>query len=378
MTDTKIIRIEWAPLEGERPRAAGSNARLGPHGRRVRSPIARITTNDGTTGFGWSSISEGQARELVGCTLDETQASQGAVREGFRAIEYPLLDLAGKVVGRPVYALLGGQPDTDGVYRAPCYDTSLYMDDLHLEEDEAGAALIASEAMEGFERGHRAFKIKVGRGAMHMPLEAGTRRDITVIQAVREAVGPEARIMIDANNGYNLNLARRVLSQTAEQEVHWIEEAFHEDSRLYGHLKEWLESEGLGTLIADGEGSASPHLIAWAEQGLIDVVQYDVRRPGFSAWVELAPRLDAAGVRSAPHHYGEPYGNYTCCHLSAAIERFEAVEWDEAEIPGLDASGYAIHDGWVSVPDRPGFGIDLDEGHFERAVRAAGFTVSRT
>ena len=51
MTDTKIIRIEWAPLEGERPRAAGSNARLGPHGRRVRSPIARITTNDGTTGL---------------------------------------------------------------------------------------------------------------------------------------------------------------------------------------------------------------------------------------------------------------------------------------------------------------------------------------
>ena len=67
--------------------------------------------------------------------------------------------------------LLGGHPEDDGVFRAPCYDTSLYIDDLHLEDDGEAATLIASEAMEGAGRGHTAFKIKVGRGAMHMPLK---------------------------------------------------------------------------------------------------------------------------------------------------------------------------------------------------------------
>jgi L-alanine-DL-glutamate epimerase-like enolase superfamily enzyme len=330
------------------------------------------------SGFGWSRIAEAQARELVGFALGAAQAPHGAVREPYRALEYPILDLLGQLADQPVYALLGGQPDADGVYRVPCYDTSLYMDDLDVPDDDAAAALMAAEAVEGYASGHRAFKIKVGRGALHMPLEAGTRRDIAVIRAVREAVGPEAKIMIDANNGYNLNLAKRVLGETAEARVYWLEEAFHEDARLYGHLREWLDREGLEALIADGEGGASPHLLEWAMQGLVDVVQYDVGRPGFSHWVELGPQLDAAGVRSAPHHYGEPYGNYAACHLTAAIQRFEAVEWDEATVPGLDASAYSIHQGQVRVPELPGFGLALDESTFAAAVRANGYVVRRT
>src|SRR5690606_30080249 len=122
-----------------------------------------------------------------------------------------------------VYALASGRPPEPlGV---ACYDTSLYFDDLHLADDAAAAALIASEAREGHERGHRAFKIKVGRGARHMPPEEGTRRDIAVVRAVRDAVGPDAALMIDANNGYTLNIAKRVLDATADCRVLWLEEA---------------------------------------------------------------------------------------------------------------------------------------------------------
>jgi L-alanine-DL-glutamate epimerase-like enolase superfamily enzyme len=372
----KVVSIEWARLEGQRPRKAGCNARLGEHGQRVRPPIARITTDEGISGFGWAWIAEEQAAELVGFALDDELDLQRGVQEPFRRLEYAILDLAGKLAGKPVYALLGGQLDADGAFRVPCYDTSLYMDDLHLQDDDAAAALMASEAMEGYVRGHRAFKIKVGRGAMHMPLEAGTRRDIRVIRAVREAVGPETRVMIDANNGYNVNLVKRVLGETADVGVHWIEEAFHEDARLYGHLREWLEEEGIGTLIADGEGSASPYLLDWATQGVIDVVQYDAFRPGFSRWLELGPQLDAARVRSAPHHYGEPFGNYAGCHLAAAIQRFEGVEWDEATVPGLDASAYAINEGMVSVPGAPGFGLSLEDAVYAEAIRENGYVVT--
>ena len=377
MASSRIVRIEWARLEGRRPRKAGCNARLGEHGQAVTTPVARITTADGATGFGWAHIKPEQAEALLGTTLDEALATPailaGGIAEGYRAIEFPLFDLAAKVEGRPVYACLA--PATAPL-RVPCYDTSLYMDDLHLASDAEAADAIAAETVDGLAHGHRAFKLKVGRGAMHMDVEAGTRRDIAVIRAVRQVAGPDAPIMIDANNGYNLNLTRRVLGETADVGIYWMEEPFHEDGTLFGILKNWLAAEGLPTLIADGEGDASSHLLEWTRRGLIDVVQYDVRHPGFSRWLELGPMLDGWGRGSAPHNYGEAYGNYASCHLAPFISNFERVEWDAADVDGLDASGYAIVDGAVAVPDAPGFGLALDEAVFARAVREGGFTVA--
>ena len=374
MVGESMQQIEWARLTGARPRSAGANARLGEHGPTVHPPIARITLSNGAIGFGWSLVTREEAAGLLGVRLDDVFGPEMGVRGPFRALEYPLLDLAGQLAGEPVYALIGGRWARGVPARVPCYDTSLYFDDLHLDDGDA-AALIAAEAREGVERGHRAFKIKVGRGAMHMPLEAGTRRDVAVVCAVREAVGPEATLLIDANNGYNLNLAKTVLRETAAAGVSWIEEAFHEDPVLYGHLKAWLRAQGLPTLIADGEGEASPHLLEWAREGLIDVVQCDIFRPGFSWWLDAGRKLDAWGSRSAPHHYGGHYGNYAACHLAGRIERFAFVEWDEAITRGLDTSAYTIDDGMVSVPELPGFGLRLDEAVFEAAVDAHGFRV---
>ena len=375
MNNSKIDRIECVPLIGTRPRQAGCNSRLQVHGLHVRPPIARITTDNGATGFGLSRLSEEDTAELVGAPLSEAFDPENGVSERFRGLEYPLWDLAGKLAGKPVYEMLGGEPDEDGVFRARCYDTSLYIDDLHLTDDNEAAALIASEALEGKARGHTAFKIKVGRGAMHMPLQQGTHRDILVIRAVRNAVGPDATILIDANNGYNLNLTKHVLSETADAKVYWMEEAFHEDASFYANLKEWLNSEGLETKIADGEGGASLNLLQWAEEGLVDIIQYDIFHPGFTRWLELGPQLDEWNVGSAPHHYGGHYGNYVSCHLSAAIQGFEFTEWDEADTPGLDDSGYSISDGLVSVPNSPGFGLNLDEEIYTRAVQENGFVV---
>ena len=377
MNNSKINRIESARLIGQRPRKAGCNSRLGEHGIQVSPMIVRVTTDDGATGFGWSRITKDQAETLVGFQLDEVFNLESGVAEKFRLLEYPIWDVAGKLAEKPVYALIGGQPDEDGVFRARCYDTSLYIDDLHVEDDDAAAAFIASEALEGVGRGHTAFKIKVGRGAMHMPLEQGTRRDILVILAVREAVGPDATILLDANNGYNLNLTKQVLGETANASIYWMEEAFHEDARFYANLKEWLDSEGLETRIADGEGSASPHLLDWAQQGLIDIVQYDIFHPGFTRWLELGIQLDEWNVGTAPHHYGGLYGNYASSHLSAGMQGFEFVEWDEASTPGLDASGYSITNGYVNVPKLSGFGLKLEEDIYAQAVEENGFVVGK-
>ena len=274
MTDSRIVAVEWARLAGRRPRHAGSNARLGEHGIAVHVPILRITTADGASGFGVYHGSPERLGELLGSPFDDLFSGAGAVPERWQPFEYPIWDLAGVRASTPVYALaaeIAGRK-LEEPFRAPCYDTSLYFDDLQLDSQQSAAELIAAEARAGYERGHRAFKIKVGRGARHMPLEDGTRRDIAIVRAVRAAVGPMAPIMLDANNGYNLNLTKRVLAETADCGILWMEEAFHEDDVLYRDLRAWLMQEDLQILIADGEGQADPRLIEWARAGLIDVI----------------------------------------------------------------------------------------------------------
>jgi L-rhamnonate dehydratase len=384
-----ITRISWARLDGRRPRCAGCNARLGEHGTSVSPPIARITTEDGAHGFGWASISSLEARQLLGLPLatafgmtPETFEAllhtpgglAGGVMPAYRNLEYPLLDLAGSLAGMPVYALVAENAPAQKL-AVPCYDTSIYIDDLAQTDEAAAADIIAAEAAEGWAAGHRAFKVKVGRGARHMPLMEGLRRDIAVIHAVRDAIGPNTRLMIDANNGYNLNIAKTVLQETAELRVYWLEEPFHEDAELYRALKHWMADARIPTLIADGEGDASPRLLDWARDGLLDVVQYDIHHPGFSHWLQLGRTLDSWGVRSAPHSYGDPFGNYASCHLAPAIQGFEMVEWDEAVVDGLDASGYRVIDGMARVPASPGFGLALDLVVYERRALEQGFVV---
>ena len=375
MPKTKIKCIKWAQLYGKRPRKAGCNSRLGEHGIHVKPPIAAIFVENGAIGFGRANISKEQAQSLIGCHIEDIFDLENGVKRQFHWIEYPIWDLVGQLANRPIYSLLDPNTDDADVFTVPCYDTSLYIDDLHLTDHKEAADLIASEAIAGRKYGHGNFKIKVGRGAMHMVLESGTARDIMVVNAVRNAVGPQAKVLLDANNGYNLNLTKQVLAETAEAHIHWIEEAFHEDPRLYENLKDWIQKEGLQTFIADGEGSASPNLLDWARDGLVDVIQYDIFGYGFIPWLKLGSQLDQWNVRSAPHHYGGYYGNFVSCHLAAGIQLFEFVEWDQASVFGIDDSAYKVIDGFVNVPKAAGFGLSLDQEIFNQQVKQNGFVV---
>lgn len=379
MSTDRITRIEWAVLEGERPRAAGSNARLGEHGSTIRVPILRLTVDCGARGWGRVPVRAPEYFEgLLGRSATEMLRPEGGVHEDFQTIEYPLLDLVGHLAHQPVYALLAKSDDQAPAVSPPrvrCYDTTLYFDDLHVADDAEAAELIAEEARAGYDRGHRSFKIKVGRGARHLPLEQGTRRDIAIVKAVRGAVGPEPFLMADANNGWNLNITKQFLAETADCRLYWLEEPFHEDPVLYRELRHWMTDRGLSTLIADGEGHADPRLLEWSREGLVDVVQYDIFSHGFTRWLDTGRRIDEWGGRSAPHHYGAYYGNFVSGHLATAIQGFTFVEWDEASIPGIDSSAYRIDEGWVQIPERHGFGLTLEPRWFEAQVKADGFSL---
>jgi L-rhamnonate dehydratase len=403
VADPRIVRVESGVLLGERPRAAGSNAHMQPLGGRVRVPVARVTLDDGSSGWGLSRVDEGTARGLVGSTLSEAYDRKAGVPVRFRPLEYPIWGLVGKREGQPVYALasaiLGRPRPSDGT-TVKCYDTTLYIDDLDKPDVESAAALMAEEAMQGWARGHRNFKIKIGRGNVHFPTDEGLRRDIAVVNAIRAAVGPDAHVMADANNGYNFNLSRDFLKGTADSNVYWLEEAFYEDGALYRRLRAWMRAEGLSTLIGDGEGrgmtdAGLPDLVAgpgfhaligstapaealidMVHEGIVDVLQWDVLNPGLTRWLEIAPSIEAWGRLASPHHYGTHLGNYHSCHLGLALPNYGFVEWDEVQTPGISAPGYAVVDGYVRVPSTPSLGLELDEDAYGRAVREGGFSVS--
>ncbi|MBA2938809.1 mandelate racemase [Paenibacillus sp. CGMCC 1.16610] len=369
----KIEKIEQVMMKGERRRLAGCNARLGVHGKEVSFPLVRITIG-GITGYSWSRVSREAAEAMIGATVSEIFCEEQWIKDRFQSIQFPLFDWLAKVREVPVYKLLS-QKEWTSPLTVPCYDTSLYFDDLHLSSERDAVALLQEEAMQGYNEGFRGFKIKVGRGAMHMDLMEGTKRDIAVVNGIRDVVGPKCNISIDANNGYNLNLTKHVLKETAQSNLLWIEEAFHEDDRLYRNLKEWLREEKLNVLITDGEGLAADPIVEWAEQGLIDAIQYDLKDYGIVNWLKLAKRLAKSGVKAAPHNYGGFYGNFASAQVYPAIEGFMFVEWDEAQIPGIDTSGYSIKDGKITVPSTPGFGLHIDDAYYTSKVSESGWTV---
>lgn len=335
--------------------------------------LARLTIH-GEHGYGHVNarhLNREAAAALLGQPLAEMFTGEGQLKPRFRSIEFPLLDWLGRIAGKPVYALIS---DREEPFEVPVYDTSLYFDELHLNDEADAVRWMQDEVRQGKDRGHTNFKIKVGRGAMHMPLAAGIRRDISVIRGVREAAGP-GRLMIDANNGYNLNITKEVLQETKETQLFWVEEAFHEDPVLYSHLKQWIAEEGMSVQIADGEGVAAPPLVDWAKEGVLDIVQYDLRQYGFFRWLELGRELDAANVSAAPHNYGGSYGNYASCHIAGAIDRFVMVEWDEARTEGVDDTAFNIASGKVKVPNVPGMGLQFDKAYYERQVKETGWSV---
>lgn len=388
MTSTeRLVRVEWATLEGQRPWSLGKNARLPAHGNRISVPICRLTTSEGARGFGPGQPGIDLVYEALGLPLARLFSKESGTRPEWRAMDYALWDMASKQVGLPVHEVVrkwssvtngteGVMAEARGVSAVPCYDTSLYFEDL--EEEPNRLEVIVERAQASYERGHRAFKIKVGRGGRWMDPVEGLERDVAVVGAVREALGRESSLFADANNGFTFNGAREFLKRSSSANLAWLEEAFNEDSVLLRALREWMMEEGLGVAVADCESASPEDALQLASSGVLDIVQCDILRTSFTGWLALGSELDRLGVGSAPHHFGAFFGNFITGHLAGAVKGLRYVEWDEVRVPGLSAAGYDLSEGKVLLSDLSGFGIELDEDQFSWAVRTNGFDLAVT
>ena len=263
-----------------------------------------------------------------------------------------------------------------GSTRVELYDASIYIDDLEKSDAEA-VDLFREEVQSGLEHGYRNFKIKVGRGARWMELHEGLQRDLLVVETVREAAGPEAKILADANMGNTLNTARQFLSGCVDQRLFWFEEPFAEDPPLNEALKDFIVEQGWETLVADGEHLSPPGFFDMVEQGYIDVVQHGFREYGLTWWIKTAARLEPWNVLCAPHSWGSVIERYAHAHFAASIPNYALLEAAPAEMPGFVLDGWEMQEGCLIVPDTPGTGFDVEPAVFEEARRhPEAFTVT--
>ena len=365
--DLKITRIVGFDLVSERPKLIGKNSLRDVHGRQATDRMVRLFTNAGIEGIGNCRIGRNELAQLLGKNpFDFYQPADRKMSSPLGAGTMPLWDLAGKVLNKPVYELLGGK----GPKRVPVYDGSIYFCDLLPQYSSKPFDRFKEEIDMGIALGHRAFKVKIGRGAKWMQPEEGYVRDVEVLKTIRQHTGPEILIGVDANNGYDLPKTKRLMEKLPDLNFAFVEEMFPEEVNKCLELKRFIYEHGWKTLVADGETQSKleaykPFLKARA----IDIFQGDMNHFGFEGILTEAAWCRPKGLKVAPHNWGSLVGYYMQLHVGRAITNFYKAEHDPLSNAVLIADGYEIQDGCATVPEAPGFGLKIDEAKFAATVR---------
>jgi D-galactarolactone cycloisomerase len=341
-----------------------------PTPRRVlEATLVYVSTDEGLTGIGSGDTMDGFERFswlfLGRDPLELERHVRVLETVAFHAgrywpLEAALWDLAGQAAGVPVAQLLGGKADRIAVYGS------------------TGALLPpaarADSALALFAEGFRALKLRVEKSR----LEEG----LATVAAVRAAVGPGPAIMVDLNQGWRMpgdvdellgyEAVLEVATRLRAHGVAWLEEPLARDD-VTGLAR--LRAEG-GVPIAGGELARSPgELEAFLAAGALDVFQPDgVLAVGLLRARELAERVLAHGLAFTPHTWTNGIGLLANLHLAAGVGGgpflelpYDPPAWTPERRDFMLAEPIRPDaDGYLSVPDRPGLGIELDPDAVER------------
>jgi D-galactarolactone cycloisomerase len=277
---------------------------------------------------------------------------KGVVVQGLSGIDIALWDLKGKRFGVPAHQLLGGPLRTE----VQAYATGLY-------RRKSGNPLLylADEAAGYIAEGFKAVKLKVG---------FGVKEDAEVTGAVREAIGRDVALMVDANQAYDATAAIRLGRLIEPHDVGWFEEPVPpEDVAGYRAVK-----AALSIPIAGGECEFTRFgfrdlLVSRA----VDIVQPDTcAAGGLSECKKIADMAEAFGVRYNPHVWGTGIAMAASLQLLAVLPTHTPpslapikpiLEFDRTEHPirqALLKTPIEHAGGMVRVPDGPGLGIEVD------------------
>lgn len=383
----KIAAIHAIPLscavDPPYASAAGVQARRG-------GLLVEVETDGGITGIGEAGLGGGVTATVIEKIMAPLLIGQdpllieahwqrmfattrqfgrrGVVMNAISGIDIALWDIAGKVAKLPVYKLLGGARDRVEAYASGGF---------YQEGKDADA--LAGEA-EGYRAGgFRGMKMKVGRNPStqtHLRqlignaefCEVDPAEDIARVAAVRKALGPQAKLMVDVNCAWSPAFAIEMGRAMEPYQLYWIEEPVATDD-IDGSAE---VARALATPIAGYETEIG--LFGFRQlidRGAVDIVQFDLAwSGGFSEGRRIAAYAQAHHRMVAPHAFAGAVLLVASLHFCAAIPNGLVLEWDQnpnairEEL--LKEKLRLEKDGTVKVPERPGLGIELDRSAVER------------
>ena len=359
LAEHRIKEVKAGEVRNLIPRLIGKNAKLIERGYGFTTGAVILTTDTGYMGWGLGNADRSLKLSLEGKKVSDVFSPDiGILDLGYSEADVALHDLAGKILGISVSKMV----NPESTMAASCYDGAIYMDELRDGKD-LGIDPILKHCRDDYERGFVDFKIKLGRGYMWMEKEAGLKRDIEVVRAIRREF-PDAKIMVDFNDGSDLETVKRFVAETADCKLYWIEEPFRENYENCMALKKYLKEYSPGTLLADGEFKYDRNeIIPLAEQGAVDVLLMDINSFVFTEWRHIIKLCKEKGLnfKCSPHAWGVGVKTRVAAHLAAAFpEICPTVEGLPDVTEGVDYSGYTLKNGIMSIEDRPGFGMDLE------------------
>ena len=367
LDDHRIRRVNIRRVRNRYPRLYGKNSKRPEHGYGYEINLVELITDQGAVG--WGSLNDAAVwktpyrldlaslkEAFLGKKVSELfQPEVGVLSPQATQLEFALHDLAGKILNLPVYAMLGPVEQE----RIPCYDGAIYFNDISPDSRPGGVQAILEDCRQDEALGYRDFKVKIGRGGKWMPFEEGLQRDIQVIRLIRQHY-PQHKILVDANDAYTLPGLLRFLDAVADCDLFWIEEPFVENRADLLRLKEYLARKSPQTLLADGESDPNLDLLlALADEKLLDVLLMDIEGFGFTRWRQILPQIRAKGCLISPHNWGSKLKTHYTAQLAKACRSAITIEGVPDVTEGVDFDAYALAEGQMLVPDRPGFGMEL-------------------
>ena len=282
---------------------------------------------------------------LTRCTavLALQSGEPGPIAQAIAGIDLALWDLCARRAKQPLWRFLGGDSGRIGVYASG------------INPDQPEAMALAKRA-----EGYDAFKLKIG---------FGVERDLANLQAMRDAIGPDSALMVDANQGWTLAQALEFVPRLERFNLGWLEEPLRADRPW----REWQALRASTPLpLAAGENIAGLQAFEDAlSASVLTVVQPDAAKwGGISGCWDVIARVHAAGARFCPHYLGAGIGLLASGHLLAATGGDGWLEVDANENPLRSTLCGALGDvdaGRVDLGDAPGIGIDPDLDHLRRS-----------
>jgi L-alanine-DL-glutamate epimerase-like enolase superfamily enzyme len=258
------------------------------------------------------------------------------------AIDIALWDIRCKSAGQPLWLVAGGAKR-----EVPLYDTEGGWLQLSVEELVAGA-------IQSTQRGWPGVKLKVGKPSAHEDMER--------LRAVRDAIGPDIDLMVDANQSMTYSEAKRRARMFEELDLFWFEEPLPAED-ITGHA---LLAPYTSIPIAVGESLYSTsHFREYLAAGAAGIVQVDAARiGGITPWLKTAHLAEAFNVKVAPHFLMELHVS-----LAAAVPNAMYVE-HIPQLRSITTKDIEIVAGRAIAPSVPGIGISWDRDAIDNLRQA--------